>query len=158
MVNLKGFLSGAISDGSIVDMNHDISVNHSGGGKLIYIDDVLFFSYPCDILINYNIYADESRYRTLYRDAVLPELLLGTAYAPLRREFAGAHGFEQRRIMKCAGDIRELGAGALAARLIDMASKLCDNKEERRLISKRQGNVVDGKGAERVVERIMVRQ
>ena len=296
MVNLKGFPSGAISDGSIGNMNHDISVNHSGGGKLIYIDDVLFFPYPCDILINYNIYADESRYRTLYRDAVLPELLLGTAYAPLRREFAGAecrnvgkgyedtctdrkhigqasdgcnpdkyirgilvstggadfehlmielvrevkrrdteyvfhfivgaanedrdaifaeasgedsivlhenvtdmaelmlscdvaisaagstlyelcvcrvptityiladnqipgaHGFEQRGIMKCAGDIRELGAGALASKLTDMALQLYDNKEERMLISKRQGNVVDGKGAERVVERILVRQ
>ena len=57
--------------------------------------------------------------------------------------------------MKCAGDIRELGAGALASKLTDMALQLYDNKEERMLISKRQGNVVDGKGAERVVELIL---
>ena len=293
LVNLKGFSSGAISNGAFADVDHEVSADHSAGGKLIYIDDVLTFPYPCDILLNYNIYADEGEYRDLYRDIALPELLLGTTYAPLRREFAegkcrnvdkgyedtctdrkrmgqksdgcnpdkyrrgilvstggadfehlmielirevkernmeyifhfvvgaanedrdaifaeasgkdsivlhenvtdmaelmlscdvaisaagstlyelcacrvptityiladnqipGACGFEQRGIMKCAGDIRELGAVALATRLIDTALQMCDNKEDRMLISKRQGNVVDVKGAERVVERIL---
>ena len=57
--------------------------------------------------------------------------------------------------MKCAGDIRELGAVALATRLIDMALQLCDNETERSMIAGHQGRVVDGKGAERIVERIL---
>lgn len=57
------------------------------GGKLIYIDDVLAFPYPCDILLNYNIYADKEEYRALYDGVQIPELLLGTTYTPLRREF-----------------------------------------------------------------------
>ena len=295
MVNHVSDASMAISDEVSVDTDHEMPAEHSGGGKLIYIDDVLSFPYPCDILLNYNIYADEGEYRNLYKGTVLPELLLGTTYAPLRKEFdravnpnadaghentcmdrgrknqasescslhkygrgilvstggadfehlmielvrevkrrdtehtfhfivgaanedrnvifdeaigergivlhenvsdmaglmcscdvaisaagstlyelcacrvpavtyiladnqiPGARGFEKCGIMKCAGDIRELGAGTLAARLIDMALQLCDNEEERLLISERQENVVDGKGAERVVERILAR-
>lgn len=61
------------------------------GSKLTYIDDVMTFAYPCDILINYNIYASEreKNYRSLYRAAKenLPLLLLGPKYAPLRYEF-----------------------------------------------------------------------
>lgn len=248
---------------------------HSLSGRLVYIDDVLSFPYPCDTLINYNIYADEKAYLELYSDCDQPEFLLGTDYAPLRREFAmagcraveeeqaetdqggrilistggadfehvmielvravkrrdtdrvfhfvvgaanddrdaifaeasdvdsiilhenvtemadlmlscdaaisaagstlyelcacrvptityiiadnqipGARGFEKRGIMKCAGDIRETGAVALANRLIDMALDLCEDKEERVRIAERQGSVVDGKGAEKIVRRI----
>lgn len=57
------------------------------GSPLIYIDDVLSFSYPCDILVNYNIYAAEEDYRNLYSKKEMPQLLLGTLYAPLRTEF-----------------------------------------------------------------------
>lgn len=61
------------------------------GGKLVYIDDVLAFAYPCDILINYNIYGAEreEEYRKLYHEAKrkIPVLLLGTRFAPLRKEF-----------------------------------------------------------------------
>lgn len=64
---------------------------HAVGCKLIYIDDVLEFAYPCDMLLNYNIYGPDKKeaYRTLYQsgDIPLPILLLGTAYAPLRPEF-----------------------------------------------------------------------
>lgn len=244
---------------------------HAVGGRLIYIDDVLSFPYPCDTLINYNIYADEEAYKELFKGYSLPEMLLGTVYAPLRREFGsavgknrvradqggqilvstggadfehlmteivretkgrdtdhvfhfvvgaanedrdlivsevagvsnlilhenvtnmsklmlscdaaisaagstlyelcacrvptvtyiladnqipGARGFEQRGIMKCAGDIRETGAVELSARLIDMALELCDNGSECALIAERQGSVVDGKGAERVIEKL----
>ncbi len=244
---------------------------HAVGGRLIYIDDVLSFPYPCDTLINYNIYADEEAYVELYAGYSLPEMLLKTDYAPLRREFRvaaekrlvradrgrqilvstggadfehlmielvraakkvkkdhtfhfligaanedrnlivseaagesnlilhenvtnmselmlscdaaisaagstlyelcacriptvtyiladnqipGARGFEHSDIMKCAGDIRETGAVKLSARLIDMALELCDNESERVLIAERQGSVVDGKGAERMIEHI----
>lgn len=57
-------------------------------GTVAYIDDVLTFSYPADIVVNYNAYATASSYHELYRgSAVLPELILGPAYAPLRNMF-----------------------------------------------------------------------
>lgn len=57
--------------------------------KLVYIDDMFSFAYPVDVLINYNVYASESKYRELYNEygQAMPFLLLGTSYAPLRREF-----------------------------------------------------------------------
>ena len=60
---------------------------------LVYLDDVMSFPYPCDILVNYNLFAPEKRsgYLSLYGDdaSLAPQMLLGTAYAPLRREFQG---------------------------------------------------------------------
>ncbi|SDB54375.1 Spore coat polysaccharide biosynthesis protein SpsG, predicted glycosyltransferase [Pseudobutyrivibrio sp. YE44] len=38
---------------------------HSVGGKLVYMDDVLKFAYPCDYLINYNVYAPDCREKYL---------------------------------------------------------------------------------------------
>ena len=52
--------------------------------QTIYIDDLNAFRYPCDILINYNVYADSFNYPTQYPDT---KLLLGCRYAPLREEF-----------------------------------------------------------------------
>lgn len=61
------------------------------GCKLIYIDDIVAFAYPCDILLNYNIYGSdkENEYKDLYQEKGIPcpKLLLGTSYAPLRSEF-----------------------------------------------------------------------
>lgn len=54
--------------------------------KITYIDDILKFAYPVDVLINYNIYADKKAYEKLY-DGECPELFLGLKYAPLRAEF-----------------------------------------------------------------------
>lgn len=58
-------------------------------GKIVYIDDVLAFAYPADMLVNYNIYANRAEYETLYSEnnTRMPELLLGTKYIPLREEF-----------------------------------------------------------------------
>ncbi len=60
-------------------------------GKLVYIDDVLAFPYPCDVILNYNIYSldKEEDYKSLYcRGKMLrPKFLLGTSYVPLREEF-----------------------------------------------------------------------
>ncbi|MCI8683806.1 MAG: UDP-2,4-diacetamido-2,4,6-trideoxy-beta-L-altropyranose hydrolase [Lachnospiraceae bacterium] len=58
-------------------------------GKTIYLDDVLAFAYPADVLINYNIYADREDYESLYsgENTTMPELLLGAGYVPLRKEF-----------------------------------------------------------------------
>ncbi len=59
--------------------------------KTAYLDDVAAFAYPVDLLVNYNIYGDETDYEALYREAgqPLPILLTGTEYAPLRGEFRG---------------------------------------------------------------------
>lgn len=59
------------------------------GCKLVYLDDILAFAYPCDILINYNLYGLDvgKKYRLIYNDGIVPRLLLGTDYVPLRGEF-----------------------------------------------------------------------
>ncbi len=53
----------------------------------IYMDDIYAFSYPVDMLINYNIYGEEMGYEkdTAFADT---KLLLGTEYVPLREEFS----------------------------------------------------------------------
>ena len=51
---------------------------------VIYMDDLNAFHYPCDMLINYNCYAEKFGYPSRYSGT---KLLLGTKYAPLREEF-----------------------------------------------------------------------
>ncbi len=55
----------------------------------IYMDDIYAFSYPVDMLINYNIYGEEMGYE---KDAAFADtkFLLGTKYVPLREEFSAA--------------------------------------------------------------------
>ena len=49
--------------------------------RLAYIDDLDLFDYPVDIVINYSIYAENLDYPKN------KEYLLGTEYAPLRKQF-----------------------------------------------------------------------
>ncbi len=69
----------------------------------IYMDDIYAFSYPVDMLINYNIYGEEMGYE---KDAAFADtkLLLGTNYVPLREEFSAGAGYVQSR--------KELSLGA----------------------------------------------
>lgn len=62
----------------------------------IYMDDIYAFSYPVDMLINYNIYGEEMGYE---KDAAFADtkLLLGTKYVPLREEFSAGAGYGQSR-------------------------------------------------------------
>lgn len=242
------------------------------GTKLVYIDDLLKFPYPCDVLLNYNIYAldRKSAYCGMYQESDVPNMLLGPSYAPLRNEFRdtgdrkvkinaenilvstggadsehialelakrivccrddlkglqfhfvlgpmnrdadmihalgesspllvvhsnvrmmsklmqmcdlavsaagstlyelcatqtptityiladnqipGAEGFERHGIMRCIGDLRRLGADCLADLLIKESVALANNYEERRRIAARQRDVVDGRGAERILK------
>jgi len=64
--------------------------------KTVYIDDVYSFAYPVDVLVNYNIYADADKYRDLYlnTEVKLPELILNSHYAPLRKEFQNKDGIK----------------------------------------------------------------
>jgi len=246
------------------------------GAALVYLDDIAAFAYPCDILINYNIFAPEWRenYEKLYGGA-LPQLLLGAEYAPLRAEFASeeertirenasdvlvstggadaehmglalvreilrrpagqsnptfhfvvgrmsrdaeqlrktaegsekirlhfdvtdmaslmrscdaaisasgstlcelcatrtpaltyiladnqiavAEGFSKRGVMRCCGDIRELGAEKLAATLIDEVFALCADVDMRRNIALRMHDITDARGAARIAAYILRR-
>ena len=56
-------------------------------GKLVYIDDIKKYAYPCDVLIDYQIHAQVDEYNTIYEGEKKPKLLLGTNYVPLRKEF-----------------------------------------------------------------------
>ena len=80
---------------------------------MVYIDDILAFPYDCDVLLNYNIYADESGYERLYEESihntVLPAFLIGTSYVPLRRAF---QRLMLRKVKKKAGDILISTGGA----------------------------------------------
>ena len=57
--------------------------------KTVYLDDVYEFAYNVDCLVNYNVYADEEKYKEMYmtEKVKLPDMILGPAYAPLRKEF-----------------------------------------------------------------------
>lgn len=56
-------------------------------GISIYIDDIKKYAYPCNILLNYNIHGNEQEYNRIYEGKDRPTYLVGTEYAPLRREF-----------------------------------------------------------------------
>jgi len=70
------------------------SVN-SNNGKLLYIDDCLFFDYPCDLILNYNIYGleEKNEYEKMFSNDTSgkrrPDLILGAQYVPVRKEFQG---------------------------------------------------------------------
>lgn len=65
-----------------------LHICRSVGCMQVYMDDVPAFPYPCDMLLNYNIYAPGADYKGLYQGTEdVPGFLLGTSFAPLRREF-----------------------------------------------------------------------
>ncbi len=69
-------------------------------GFTAYIDDVLSFPYPTDILVAYNAYATEESYHELYQSREEPELIIGPSFAPLRSMFQGVPPKEQREEVK----------------------------------------------------------
>ena len=69
----------------LLELKHRVNAT---GGKLVYIDDVLSFPYPVDILIDYGVYSDEIAYHTLYKgEREEPRFILGVLYTPLRAMF-----------------------------------------------------------------------
>lgn len=247
------------------------------GILLIYLDDVLAFPYPCDVLINYNIFASREAYEMLYANTMnshkaVPEFLIGTDYAPQRAEFQGlpdrevrqtgrdilistggadaehmglelmkcimahgewkdygfhfvigamnadkqeicslaegqknirlyqgvrrmselmqscdiaisaagstlyelcstqtptltyiladnqipsAEGFEKKQILKCIGDVRDLGAKKLAEELLRESVMLLEDATRRRAIAEKMKTVIDGEGAKRIAKEVM---
>lgn len=69
--------------------------------RIAYMDDLDQFIYPVDLLINYNIYAEQLDYPQRYRDAgVKAKFALGCSYAPLREEFRGRERSISQRVQK----------------------------------------------------------
>ena len=58
-----------------------------GFGKVCLMDDFQEHSYPVDMVINYNVFAQSAVYRMLYAGQEHTELCLGGDYAPLREQF-----------------------------------------------------------------------
>lgn len=88
----------------------------------IYMDDIYAFSYPVDMLINYNIYGEEMGYE---KDAAFADtkLLLGAKYVPLREEFSAG---EQPRTAADGGILITTGGSDsfnLAGQLLTEAMK-----------------------------------
>lgn len=54
--------------------------------RIIYIDDLESEIYNADLIVNYSIYCNKSMYQQKYQNKNA-RLLIGTEYAPLRREF-----------------------------------------------------------------------
>ena len=69
-------------------------------GFTAYIDDVLSFPYPVDVLVDYNAYATVDSYHALYGGKEEPELIIGPSFAPLRAMFQGVPPKEQREKVK----------------------------------------------------------
>lgn len=90
--------------------------------KLFYIDDVNAFDYPCDTLINYNIYAgDWAAHYTMQHNSSRAKVLLGPCYAPLRKEFSN---IPVRKYRRSVSDVLVSTGGADSAHVFDMLLKL----------------------------------
>jgi UDP-2,4-diacetamido-2,4,6-trideoxy-beta-L-altropyranose hydrolase len=70
-----------------------------GQVRLAYLDDLNAFTYPCDILVNYNHYAPLLNYPARYAGTDT-HLLLDCSYTPLRDEFSGLSPFSCNEIVQ----------------------------------------------------------
>lgn len=78
--------------------------------KTAYLDDCGETVYPTDMLINYNIYAPEIDYKSMYqkKGITIPKLVLGIEYVPVRKEF----GNIEYRVKELARDVLITTGGA----------------------------------------------
>ena len=91
--------------------------------KMVYFDDIDKFMYPVDLLINYNIYAQDMDYEGRYGNAGLKtKFALGCGYAPLRAEFCGSsrRTYTSGRILVSSGGTDNYN---LAGRFLEAVSK-----------------------------------
>lgn len=69
-------------------------------------------------------------------------------------QIPGAEGFSNHQILDCAGDIRNLGAAKLSEYLIRRGIELAQNYDKRLEISTRMRSVVDGIGAQNLLNAV----
>lgn len=70
-------------------------------------------------------------------------------------QIPGANGFEKSGVLHTAGDIRIIGMKKLARSVLCQAIDLLNNYNERNRIAKIMRQIVDGKGANRIVNLIL---
>lgn len=75
--------------------------------KIMYVDDLHEMVYPCDMLVNYTIFAEDIDYLKLYGKSKT-KLLLGCKFAPLRDEF---EVLQEKAIGRKVGNILVLSGG-----------------------------------------------
>lgn len=96
--------------------------------KLAYLDDCGDTVYPADMLINYNMYAPEIDYVSMYREKGLtvPKLVLGYEYVPIRKEF----GNIEYKVKELARDVLiTTGGGDLYNATEHILIKLLENSD-----------------------------
>lgn len=113
--------------------------------RTAYLDDFGKESLEADLVINYNIYAPKLPYRKLYREKTA-KLLLGSAYAPLRKEF-GETAYPVREeaehiLITTGGADCYNVAGQLALRLAEWSEQ-----ESGREMGRKPGTQTGGSGA-----------
>lgn len=91
-------------------------------GFVVLMDDMGSGCYPVDCVVNYNAFADERKYRKLYRNRDV-RLLVGGSYAPVRRQFLNV-SYELREtvqnvLITTGGGDSENIAGRILGRLDD---------------------------------------
>lgn len=93
--------------------------------KVVCFDDIAENAFDADVIINYNSYAAPQMYEEMYEnsEAKLPELILGSEYIPLRKEFRGAKEKECDTVKDIlittgGGDVENL-AKEIAEKLIE---------------------------------------
>lgn len=89
--------------------------------KLVCLDDCFEAVYPVDLLINYNAYHTRFPYEESY--AGKTRLLLGTAYVPLRKEFAQTAEDERQPEGKSFSVLLASGGGDMADALMGILEK-----------------------------------
>lgn len=100
----------------------DIKRN-SPGIRIVYIDDLFEDTYPVDMLINCNVYAERFAYLDAYTE--LEEkgnLLLGAIYAPLREQFINITRREISSI--CDNVLLTVGGGDQKGMLVKLTEKI----------------------------------
>ena len=100
--------------------------------RLVYFDDFPKIPYPVDILVNYNIYAQELNYERVYRDGgvALPGLLLMPGYAPLREQFRGLPC--HKKSLECKKVLFSAGGADPAHVTLGFLTYLSEQKEPER--------------------------
>lgn len=68
----------------------------------------------------------------------------------------GADAFAELKVLMNCGDIRNMGPVILADKLIYNAINLCEDYDKRKMISRLQASIVDGKGASRIIDSVIV--
>lgn len=98
--------------------------------RIVYLDDLCNSKFDVDVIINYNSYADEEAYISLYKDMEKrPLFVIGSNYVPLREEFRGknrkaADTVSNVLITTGGGDIDNLSGSIAVALLGTISNKI----------------------------------